>query len=303
MAAFDVSVVLDPALLAPTRAKLFYLTQEFQLDEATALLERLPGAPTATSEILVAQDSFTWLMAQEWMDERQPGVDMERRVRASGREGWGRGQEAGSCGPVSPVGSYDRLWRLGLELALDSDDGLVLEFGVYKGKSITAIANWLIDEAAITSSTTKLVHGFDSFEGLPEAWARDPARFKKGAFSTQGVLPDVPDNVRLHRGWYESTVKTFIKQLSTEQREAGVQFLHMDSDLYTSTLGVLSSLHAAGLLRRGTVLLFDDFLNFPGWRDSEAKAFFEVLSTLASTSQLKSEYVAFCTTRLLVRLR
>src|SRR5208282_2854043 len=50
--------------------------------------------------------------------------------------------------------------------------GLLLEFGVAGGTSIRHIA----------SSTRSLVHGFDSFEGLPEDWSgrHEP----KGAYST-----------------------------------------------------------------------------------------------------------------------
>ena len=43
-------------------------------------------------------------------------------------------------------------------------DGEVLEFGVFSGRSITFAAN------ALPNIT---VHGFDSFEGLPEDWVRE----------------------------------------------------------------------------------------------------------------------------------
>ena len=43
-------------------------------------------------------------------------------------------------------------------------DGEVLEFGVYAGGSITRTAN------ALPNMT---IHGFDSFEGLPEDWIRE----------------------------------------------------------------------------------------------------------------------------------
>jgi hypothetical protein len=46
-----------------------------------------------------------------------------------------------------------------IEIALKS--GLVLEFGVASGRTISHIA----------ARTTRTVYGFDSFEGIPEAWA------------------------------------------------------------------------------------------------------------------------------------
>ena len=41
------------------------------------------------------------------------------------------------------------------------EDGLFLEFGVYKGTSINFISSLIPD---------KKIYGFDSFGGLPEEW-------------------------------------------------------------------------------------------------------------------------------------
>src|SRR5262249_18379849 len=73
-------------------------------------------------------------------------------------------------------------------------DGHYLEFGVFTGGTIRFIA-------ARTSG--RPVHGFDSFEGLPEAWGG----FNLGgrAFDLKGRLPRVPANVRLHRGWFDAS--------------------------------------------------------------------------------------------------
>ena len=69
-------------------------------------------------------------------------------------------------------------------------EGLILEFGVYYGSSLFAIAK----------ATQREVHGFDSFEGLPESWfvgaesmsaTMEPA----GAYTTQGEMPDAPDRL------------------------------------------------------------------------------------------------------------
>ena len=63
-------------------------------------------------------------------------------------------------------------------------DGLVMEFGVYQGESIAQLASIL---------PSKMIHGFDSFEGLPEDWRFG---FKKGHFDTS--KPDsLPPNVDL----------------------------------------------------------------------------------------------------------
>ena len=70
-----------------------------------------------------------------------------------------------------------------------------LEFGVWEGESIRW---WTENNREPTSS----FHGFDSFEGLPVNWEGMP----KGAFSTGGVTPDIPDP-RCHfvKGYFHQT--------------------------------------------------------------------------------------------------
>lgn len=134
--------------------------------------------------------------------------------------------------------------------------GLILEFGVAEGVSIRSMAE----------AVAGPVHGFDSFEGLPEDW---PGRHEpQGAYSTAGRLPKVPGNVVLHKGWFDQTLPAFL------QAQAGVaSFVHVDCDLYSSTKTVLTLL--ADRLVPGTVLLFDEYFNYVSWRDHEFKAFQE----------------------------
>jgi len=87
---------------------------------------------------------------------------------------------------------------LNLGLAAAQLSGLVLEFGVRFGTSIRHIA----------AQAGQDVHGFDSFEGLPEAWGDKPS----GVYTTGGALPEVPANVRLHAGWFEDTLPVFAKE-------------------------------------------------------------------------------------------
>jgi len=74
-------------------------------------------------------------------------------------------------------------------------DGLILEFGVFKGNSIGFIAKNIGD---------KKVHGFDSFEGFGEMpkghyWST----YAKGkTFDLKNKLPLVPKNVILHKGFF-----------------------------------------------------------------------------------------------------
>lgn len=141
--------------------------------------------------------------------------------------------------------------------ALDaaSHDGDVLECGVYFGRSLRVIA----------ARTPGPVHGFDSFQGLPEAWKENEGA---GSYSTAGRLPSVRGNVQLHAGWFEDTLPAFFTGHSDP-----VRLLHIDCDIYSSTRTVLE--HAGPRLVPGSVLVFDDFLGYPGYQAHELRAFQE----------------------------
>ena len=136
-------------------------------------------------------------------------------------------------------------------------EGLLLEFGVASGKSINTIA---------AAARGRTVHGFDSFEGLPEDWSGHVET--RGSFSRKGELPKVRSNVRVHKGWFNDTLKKF-----REECPGPVAFLHIDCDLYSSTREVLQGL--ADRLRVGTVIEFDEYFNYPNWRQHEFRAWQE----------------------------
>ena len=139
--------------------------------------------------------------------------------------------------------------------------GLILEFGVAGGKSINIIAEWAADRE---------VHGFDSFEGLPEDWAGHLET--KGSFSKKGRLPKVRSNVILHKGWFSDTLKVFLSS-----HDGPVSFLHIDCDIYSSTREVLWQL--ADRIVAGTVIEFDEYFNYHGWQNHEYKAWQEFVTT------------------------
>jgi hypothetical protein len=143
-----------------------------------------------------------------------------------------------------------------LEDAIDQTEiqGLYCEFGVYRGETLNFIASLVAGE----------VHGFDSFQGLPEDWKQG---HEKGTFALE-ALPQVRPNVRLHKGWFEDTIPAF-----REQHPEQIAFLHLDADLYSSTRTVFELLGDA--IVAGTVIAFDEFFNYPGWCEGEYKAFME----------------------------
>lgn len=147
---------------------------------------------------------------------------------------------------------------LDFALAQCSVEGLVLEFGVFRGDSLQMIAKRCAQE----------VHGFDSFEGLPEDWTGGR---EKGRFSLGGELPPIKAaNVVLHKGWFEQTLPGFL-----ESHPGPARFVHIDCDIYSSTRTVLEQL--APRLVPGTIIVFDEYLNYPGWREHEFRAFAELV--------------------------
>ncbi len=145
--------------------------------------------------------------------------------------------------------------------------GLMCEFGVAGGKSIRFLAR-LFPE--------RTIYGFDSFEGLPENWANLP----KGAYKQP--VPKVPANVILIKGWFQDTLPEFLKQ-----HPETFDFMHIDCDLYSSTKTIFE--HCRARIRNGTILCFDEFFNYPGWKEGEYRAFSEFIEQ----SGFSFEYLAY----------
>ena len=152
--------------------------------------------------------------------------------------------------------------------------GLFLEFGVYKADSINRFAELRRD-----------VHwyGFDSFEGLPEEWTLGA---RKGAFSIDGMLPPVRNNVTLIKGFFEDTLPAFV----AKHRDAKASFIHIDCDLYSSTRTVLD--HLEDMLQPGCIIIFDEYFNYAGWAEQEYKAF----SEFATRTGRAFEYIGYVRT-------
>jgi tetratricopeptide (TPR) repeat protein len=135
--------------------------------------------------------------------------------------------------------------------------GLVLEFGVRRGTSIRHLAG----------AAGQTVHGFDSFEGLPEDWGAEQA----SVLTTDAQLPEVPATVTLHAGWFENTLPGFLAG-----HPGPVRLVNIDSDLYSSARFVLFAL--AERIGPGTVLVFDEMIGNRTWADDEYKAFGEFVA-------------------------
>jgi O-methyltransferase len=118
-----------------------------------------------------------------------------------------------------------------------------LEFGVFKGHTI----RWWSENNHAPDSTFV---GFDSFEGLPEDWDDIP----KGSFAANGQIPQIADpRCEFVKGLFQDTLPNWLQGRDFSKRI----ILHLDADLYSSTLLVLTQLFPK--LKKDDVLIFDEF--------------------------------------------
>lgn len=136
-------------------------------------------------------------------------------------------------------------------------EGHVLDLGVYKGSSTRSLSRIFPD---------RIIHGFDSFEGLPDDWEH----VLKGEFGDlKGELPKVPHNVVLHKGWFNETLPEWVLAYPGEP----IALLRVDCDVYSSTQTIFDTV--GHLLRPGSWILFDELIGYRGWQEHEYRAFTE----------------------------
>lgn len=155
-------------------------------------------------------------------------------------------------------------WREVLKAEVDAlatRKGVILEFGVHKGYSTNFLAS-LLPQATI--------HGFDSFAGFPKDgrgdWQQD--------FSVP-TLPIVPGNVVLHQGFFDETLPDFVKK-NADSIYGNILLIHVDCDIYSSTVTILN--HIGPFLKPGSVLVFDELVNYEGFFFNEMLALYEFLT-------------------------
>jgi hypothetical protein len=159
-------------------------------------------------------------------------------------------------------------------------DGYYLEFGVFTGGTIRFIASRV---------RHRTIHGFDSFEGLPEGWAG--FSLTNRAFDRKGRLPRVPDNVRLHPGPFDRTLPGWL-----HDNIGPLTFLHIDCDLYSSTQSIFKAL--ADRIIPGTIIVFDEYFNYPNWERHEFQAFQEFVAEHG----VAYTYLAFARQQVVIRI-
>ena len=157
---------------------------------------------------------------------------------------------------------------------------LLLEFGVFKGKSINNFADQCKDFH---------FYGFDSFKGLLEEMPGSGLSI--GKFNLGGIQPKVRKNVTLISGKIQDTLPRFL----SKYRDLNICFVHIDTDTYESSKFILENIKAK--LVEGSIILFDEFSCYPGWREGEYKAL------IGTFSREEYEYIAFSQGRAAIMIK
>ena len=164
--------------------------------------------------------------------------------------------------------------------------GDIVEFGTMTGATARAIAVAMCAVEQQYDLPAKRLFLFDSFVGLPEPdaapdaasphvqlghWAAGGCKGLTKAELNSQMLTVLPDHrFELVEGWYMNTVP----QIPKDQKFAMV---HIDCDLYSSTMDALQPLFERGQISSGATICFDDWMcNQANPEFGEQRAFSEL---------------------------
>lgn len=143
--------------------------------------------------------------------------------------------------------------------------GDVVEFGCWKGSTTLLLAKLL---AIYDPNGPKMVHVFDSFEGLTQFHAADAGAVgqlghyqgSRQHLESSAKLADVHEVLVIHEGHIESTLPIFAR----EHQQTKFSFVYCDTDLYSATSAILENMWR--LLSVGGLMVFDQWnmKEFPG---------------------------------------
>lgn len=152
-----------------------------------------------------------------------------------------------------------------------------LEFGVSTGESF----RWWVD--ATDNPDARFV-GFDTFEGIPEAWGSQPI----GTYAAEGRAPEIEDpRADFVVGRFEDSLPTWTPEPALRHPLV----VHLDADLYSSTTTALEWLRPH--LEAGDLLIFDELLDvgtaheeFAAFADFDLGLPYEVIANTAFGAQV-----------------
>jgi hypothetical protein len=160
--------------------------------------------------------------------------------------------------------------------------GMIAEFGVKSAQTINQLS-------LKPKLQQEIIYGFDSFVGLPEDWSG--TKTLQGQLSNLGKLPKINKNVRLVTGWFKDSLPIFL-----QDHKDNFALIHIDCDIYQSTKDIFT--HLETRLVKGTIIIFDEFFNYPNWKQHEYKAFQEFLTKSAK----KFRYLCYAHTQVAIEI-
>lgn len=162
------------------------------------------------------------------------------------------------------------------------------EFGVYCGNALGMLMRCFKEKKV----PIREVWGFDSFEGLPEEkpgvifhrdWqpgvfdAREWFKVKTKEEAIEKVQDHVkkqrPEGVKLIVGWFSDTLT---HQLVEENQMRPAAYIHVDTDLYISSIQALDFCFREKLAVPGTILRYDDVCSVEWGQGSQSLAHIQV---------------------------
>ena len=152
--------------------------------------------------------------------------------------------------------------------------GDFVECGVWQGGCAAAM---LLTERSLQPQSQRLLHLFDSYEGLPPAKPVDgpmaqswqqavdgPWYFDNCAASLELVQQNFKQlglldaTTQFYKGWFETTVPEFVRQ----HPETKIAMLRLDGDWYESTKVCLENLYP--LVSEKGIIIIDDYYAWDG---------------------------------------
>ena len=185
------------------------------------------------------------------------------------------------CNPPTLRNSYDLAARA-IKAGIPGD---FVECGVFAGSQCAAMARAILDARRSGFGPPRVIHAFDSFEGIPIAGPHDDvqpgdpkATDRSGDLRSSGIsvctgeqllsnweewgLPR--DMITPHTGWFQETVPRWSRLRSAPNREKRwekvrhpIAVLRLDGDLYESTRVCLEALYPH--VSSGGFVIIDDY--------------------------------------------
>ena len=147
-------------------------------------------------------------------------------------------------------------------------DGFAFEFGVFQGETLHRI--YLTFNDLIPGP----IAGFDSFEGLPDAWAdSNKGRFALNSNTTRKLIERFQHTkVQLVKGFFQHSLPGFIVKHSLIFKKQPATLIHFDGDMFISTIIPFTLL--TNNIMPGSLLMFDELWGYNTYQEHEILAYY-----------------------------